>query len=76
MFLGTVPPQNGPISIEHTFDDSKNDFKQWTKDIFEHLGTLRKGVYNSQLIGDKICAWCKNRQNKPPPKGASVNKSG
>ena len=29
------PYLDGPISIESTFDDSKNDFKQWTKDIFE-----------------------------------------
>ena len=29
------PYLDGPISIGHTFDDSKNDFKQWTKDIFE-----------------------------------------
>ena len=35
------PYLDGPISIEHTFDDSKNDFKQWTKDIFEHLGAFR-----------------------------------
>ena len=50
------PYLDGPISIESTFDDTKNDFKQWTKDIFEHLGTLRKGVYYSQLIGDMVWA--------------------
>ena len=50
------PYLEGSIDVESTFDDKKNDFNQWTKDIFEHLGTLRKGVYHGQLIGDMVWA--------------------
>ena len=50
------PYLEGSIDVQSTFDDKKNDFNQWTKDIFEHLGTLRNGVYHGQLIGDMVWA--------------------
>ena len=53
------PYLDGPIPVQSTFDPSKNDFKQWTKDVFEHLGTLRKGVYHGQLIGNMV--WSQQR---------------
>ena len=41
------PYLDGPIPVQSTFDPSKNDFKQWTKDIFEHLGTLEMSRLDS-----------------------------
>ena len=40
------PYLEGAIDVDHEYDHKKNDFKQWTKDVFEHLGT-RHGSYQS-----------------------------
>ena len=58
------PYLEGAIDVDHEYDHKKNDFKQWTKDVFEHLGTLRKGVYHDQLVGDMVWAHQRSQNDR------------